>query len=89
MCAAVHLARSLGHVSGPDAKGILDVVSRYGPIPALRDIAAERISARLVKDKKTIQGKIHFVLPRRIGEVVVVSGVDEGAVLSAIRRALA
>jgi len=29
------------------------------------------------------------VLPTRIGEVTVVSGVDDGAVLSAIRSALA
>jgi len=55
----------------------------------LRDIPAEQIAARLVKDKKTIQGKVHFVLPRKIGEVTVVSGVDDGAVLSAIRSALA
>ena len=43
----------------------------------------------LVKDKKTIQGHVNFVLPTRIGEVTVVSGVDDGAVLSAIRSALA
>ena len=89
MRAAVHLAKSLGHVPAPDAAGILDLVDRYGPIPSLRDIPAERIAARLVKDKKTIQGEVHFVLPRRIGEVAVVSGVDDGVVLSAIRSALA
>jgi 3-dehydroquinate synthase len=89
MRAAVHLAKTLGHVDAPNAAGILDAVDRYGPIPGLRDIPAERIAARLVKDKKTIQGKVHFVLPRKIGEVAVVSGVDDGAVLSAIRSALA
>jgi 3-dehydroquinate synthase len=64
-------------------------VDRYGPIPSLRDIPPERIAARLVKDKKTVQGNVHFVLPRRIGEVTVVSGVEDGEVLSAIRSALA
>jgi len=88
MRAAAHLARSLGQVPAQDATGILDVVDRYGPLPSFRDITAERLAARLTKDKKTIQGKVHFVLPRRIGEVAVVSGVDEGAVLSAIRFAL-
>ena len=89
MRAAAHLARSIGEVGEPDAAGILDAVDRYGPIPSLRGIPAERIAARLVSDKKTIQGKVHFVLPRRIGEVTIVSGVDDGAVLSAIRFALA
>ena len=89
MRAAVHLAKTLGQVDASDAAGILDAVDRYGPIPGLRDIPAEQIAARLVKDKKTIQGKVHFVLPRKIGEVTVVSGVDDGAVLSAILSALA
>jgi len=89
MRAAVHLAKTLGHVDASNAAGILEAVDRYGPIPGLRDIPAEQIAARLVKDKKTIQGKVHFVLPRKIGEVTVVSGVDDGAVLSAIRSALA
>jgi len=89
MRAAAHLARSVGEVADSDAAGILDAVDRYGPLPSLRGIPAERIAARLVSDKKTIQGKVHFVLPRRIGEVAIVSGVDDGAVLAAIRSALA
>ena len=89
MRAATHLARSLGEAADSDAAGILDAVDRYGPLPSLRGIPAERIAARLVSDKKTIQGKVHFVLPRRIGEVAIVSGVDDGAVLAAIRSALA
>lgn len=89
MRAAAHLAKSLGQIADRDVTGILEAVDRYGPIPSLRDIPAERLAARLVKDKKTIQGNVHFVLPRTIGEVTVVSGVDDGAVLSAIRSALA
>ena len=89
MRAAAHLARSLGEVADRDASHILDAIDRYGPIPSLSGIPAERIAARLVSDKKTIQGKVHFVLPRRIGEVAIVSGVDDGAVLAAIRSALA
>lgn len=89
MRAAAHLAKSLGRVSGEDAAAILDAVDRYGPIPSLDGVTPDRIAARLVKDKKTIQGHVNFVLPTRIGEVAVVSGVDDGAVLSAIRSALA
>ncbi len=89
MRAATHLAKSLGQIADRDATGILNAVDRYGPIPPANGIAAERLAARLVKDKKTIQGSVHFVLPRSIGEVAVVSGVDDGAVLAAIRSALA
>ena len=35
-----------------------------------------------------VRGKVHFVLPVRIGEVTVVSGIDEKLVLESIRSAL-
>jgi hypothetical protein len=36
-----------------------------------------------------VQGKVHFVLPERIGSVQVVSGIENRIVLEAIRIALA
>src|SRR5258708_5614128 len=89
MRAATHLAKSLGRVSAEDAAGIVDAVDRYGPIPSLGGIPPDRIAARLVKDKKTIQGHVNFVLPTRTAELPAASGVNDGAVLSAIRSALA
>ena len=90
MRAAVYLAQTTGHLSAEDSVG--------DPRHACASTAPFRRStasppticcARLVHDKKTVQGKVHFVLPVRIGEVAVVSGVDESLVLAAIRSALA
>ena len=89
MRAAVYLAQMTGHLSAEDAVDILEAIRLYGPIPSLEGIAADRLVARLVTDKKTIQGKVHFVVPVRIGEVTVVSGIGEEAVLAAIQAALA
>jgi 3-dehydroquinate synthase len=89
MRAAVYLAERTGHLSAEDSVDILDLIDRYGPIPPVTGIPAENLLARLVHDKKTIQGKVHFVLPVRIGEVTVVSGVDPKLVDDAVRCALA
>jgi 3-dehydroquinate synthase len=89
MRAAVYLGETAGYLSAEDSVEILDAVERYGPIPPLDGIAAENILARLAHDKKTIRGAVHFVVPVRIGEVEVVSGIDERAALAAIRSALA
>jgi len=89
MRAAIYLAQMTGQLSAEDAVDILDAIRLYGPIPLLAAIPAERLLARLASDKKTIQGKIHFVLPVRIGEVQVISGIGEELVLAAIRAALA
>jgi 3-dehydroquinate synthase len=89
MRAASYLAQMTGHLSAEDTVDILEAIRLYGPIPSLDGIAAERLLGRLVSDKKTIQGKIHFVLPERIGEVQVVSGIGDDLALAAIQAALA
>jgi 3-dehydroquinate synthase len=89
MQAAVHLAESTRHLSAGDGATIRDTIRRYGPIPSLTGIAAARLLARLGADKKAVQGNVHFVLPRKIGEVTVVSGVADDLVRDAIQAALA
>jgi 3-dehydroquinate synthase len=88
MRAATFLGSSTGHISAEEAVDVLELIDLYGPIPSLDGIAPENLLARLVHDKKTVKGKVHFVLPVRIGEVTVVSNVDEKLVLDAIRAAL-
>jgi 3-dehydroquinate synthase len=88
MRAAVSLGELTGHVSAEDAVDMLEAIRLYGPIPPLDGIPVENLLARLVHDKKTVQGKVHFVLPVRIGQVTVVSDIDNSLVLEAIRSAL-
>jgi 3-dehydroquinate synthase len=76
-------------VSGLKERADIDrVIVNYGPIPSLDGISARNLAKRLVSDKKTIQGNVHFVLPVRIGEVTVVSGVDDRVVLESIEAVL-
>jgi len=89
MRAAVYLAEMTGYLSAEDSVEILETIALYGPVPPMDGIRAENLLARLVHDKKTVQGKVHFVLPERIGEVKVVSGIEPKAVFEAIRSALA
>jgi 3-dehydroquinate synthase len=89
MRAAIYLGETTGYVSAEDSVEMLNLIADYGPIPPLNGVRAENLLARLVHDKKTVQGKVHFVLPVRIGEVTVVSGIAELPVLDAMRSALA
>jgi 3-dehydroquinate synthase len=89
MRAAVYLGQTTGYLSAEDSVEILAILDQYGPIPPLGGVAAENLLGRLVHDKKTVRGAVHFVVPVRIGEVEVVSGIDERPVLAAIRSALA
>ena len=64
------------------------MIAKYGPIPPLDGISATNLAKRLGSDKKTIQGNVHFVLPVKIGEVTVISGVDDRLVLESIEAVL-
>ena len=89
MRAAIYLGEMTGHLSAEDSVDMLETIAAYGPVPSVDGIPAENLLARLVHDKKTVQGKVHFVVPVRIGEVKVVAGIAEKLVLEAIRSALA
>jgi 3-dehydroquinate synthase len=88
MKAANALAERTGHLSVEDRASIDQVIEKYGPIPPLHGIPAANLAARLGSDKKTVQGKVHFVLPVRIGEVKIVSGIAEKVVLESIEAVL-
>ena len=89
MNAATHLASMAGLLNDGDRDAILRAVSLYGPIPPLAGISAECLVARTNSDKKTIHGKVHFVLPDRIGHVRILSGIDPAMVQRAVEAALA
>ena len=88
MRAATYLAEQTGWLNSEDSQQILTLIDAYGPIPALDDIEPANLFRRLGSDKKTIRGRVHFVLPTRIGATEVVSGLDDAEVLGAIERAL-
>jgi 3-dehydroquinate synthase len=88
MRAATHLARLTGLLAGADCRRIIDAIDAYGSIPSLENIRAENLIARLGSDKKTVHGKVHFVLPEAIGKVRVVSGIDPALIQEATETAL-
>ena|ERR1700687_2240966 len=89
MKAATLLSARTVSLPAADKHEILDCIDSYGPLPSLAGIDAGRLAARLKSDKKTVQGKIHFVLTEGIGLVTVKSGIDDQDVLAVIEEALA
>ncbi len=89
MKAATLLSAKAVSLAAVDKREILDCIDSYGPLPSLAGIDPARLAARLKSDKKTVQGKIHFVLTEGIGLVTVRSGIDEQDVLAVIQEALA
>lgn len=88
MKAAAHLSRLTGRLSGGECDEIVAVVDQYGPFPTLHGVSADRIMPRLVKDKKAVQGTVHFVLAQGIGSTEVVAGLPVEVVREAVEITL-
>jgi 3-dehydroquinate synthase len=85
MIAAARVAAGVGKLKESDALRIRDATREVGKLPEL-EVRAPRILRRLQSDKKTRNGKVHFVLPTEIGKVEIVNDVPGEVVLSAVKE---
>ena len=88
MTAAARLAESTGLLASEERQAIEETILAYGPIPSLEGISAANLVARLTGDKKTVGGRVHFILPEEVGRVRVVGEPDPRLVLEAAESAL-
>ncbi len=85
MAAAAHIALSTGKLDSVTAGRISNAILSFGRLPRMK-IQTASILRRLRSDKKTRQGVVHFILPREIGKVEIVSDVPEAIVKSAVEE---
>jgi 3-dehydroquinate synthase len=83
MVAASRIAASMGKLAEKDALRISAATREVGRLPKL-EVRGRSIVRRLQSDKKTRNGRVHFVLPTEIGKVEVVNDVPEKVVLAAV-----
>jgi 3-dehydroquinate synthase len=83
MVGAALIAAALRRTETTVTQRIGSAVMAYGPLPRVT-VRSRAVARRMRSDKKTLGGKIHFILPRKIGEVEVADDVPESAVLEAI-----
>jgi 3-dehydroquinate synthase len=88
MIAAGRLAETLELLAPGTRQEIERTILDYGPVPDPGDVVGENLVARVSGDKKTIGGRVHFVLASRIGQVQVVTDPAPQLVLRAASEAL-
>jgi len=85
MVAAARIAAEVGKLQAQEADRISLATRELGKLPKL-EIRPRNIARRLQSDKKTRNGRVHFVLPTEIGKVEVVNDVPEQVVLGAVEE---
>lgn len=82
---AIRLGELLGLTGKRDAAQMSEMVRRVGPLPPLERLNAEKVVRLLSRDKKTVGGRLHWVIPERIGKVRIVADVPSAIVTAAFR----
>ncbi len=85
MLAATNMAVRLGIIDPVVARRIAQLVWLVGPLPKIRDLDVVDLLRLLPRDKKAVGGRIHWVLPERIGKVRITAEVPTRVAAAAFR----
>ncbi len=88
MCAAAELAVKTGCLAAEDARTIRNLVARYDlPVAVPDNLDLEAMRRYLLADKKTVGGRVFYVLPETIGKVQITDQVTSKDVDEVLRNA--
>jgi len=85
LLAVLRLANRLGVLAKSEEARMAELVRRVGPLPTIADLSARRIVALLPQDKKSVGGRIHWVIPERVGKVRIMDNVPMKLAAEAFR----
>jgi 3-dehydroquinate synthase len=88
MITASRISSSLRKLPIDDLHRIEHAVGSVGRLPSLRGLKSRGILSALSHDKKVRDGAVHFVLPRRIGDVEITPDVPLAVVSDIVKELL-
>jgi 3-dehydroquinate synthase len=86
MCATL-LGHEVGMMAADEVARVVALVRRIAPLPAWPRVTPRVLIEAMRADKKTQEGKLRFVLAKKIGRAESVDGVPTAAVESVLRFA--
>jgi 3-dehydroquinate synthase len=88
MRAASRISELMGLLAAGEKQAIDEAVSQVGRLPRANNLALDDIISAMNHDKKAEAGRVAFVLPLKIGRVVIRSDVPPQVVRSALKDTL-
>lgn len=85
LLAISRLGQRLGVLGASEGERMEGLVWKFGSLPEIRDLSPAKILRLLPQDKKTVGGKIRWVVPERIGRLRFIDDVPASSVAAAFR----
>jgi 3-dehydroquinate synthase len=84
MLVAAQLSAARNVLSARDQAALADLITGFGPLPTISDVASSEMLDAMKHDKKVVAGTLHFVLPTTIGSIAIVDNVTDREMTAAL-----
>ena len=85
MLTAAELARKRGLLSLDDRDALEGLIVKMGPLPPVGDLEAAQVVEAVGRDKKVVDGTLHYVLPVAIGATTIAPDITAAELQDALR----
>jgi 3-dehydroquinate synthase len=86
MLAAADLAAARGALAERERQAIARLISKLGPLPSVADLSTTEAMEAIRRDKKVVNGRLHFVIAIEIGATMTVDDVTEDELRGVLGR---
>ena len=86
MIGAAHIAHALNMIDRSVVERIQRLIDRFGMISRAENVDVDKVFDATFRDKKTVNGKINWVLPTRLGHVEIKNDVPAEVVKGALEK---
>jgi 3-dehydroquinate synthase len=85
MLAAAALGVARGVTPAEASQRLTDLIAQLGPLPPVVDLSTREILGAIRRDKKILEGHLHFVVAARLGATATLSDVTEKDLRGALK----
>ena len=86
MLAAADLAAARGALAERGRQALGELIAALGPLPAVADLSIAEVLEAVRRDKKVVNGRLHFVIAIDIGATMTIDDVTEDELKAVLAR---
>lgn len=86
MLAAARLSVMRGALDASAESALSDVIRRMGPLPPVNDLRIKPALDAITRDKKVVDGRLHFVIATDLGATAIISDVTTRELAAAMKH---
>jgi 3-dehydroquinate synthase len=86
MLAAADLAVVRGALADRERQALVRLITQLGPLPPIGDLSIPEVMDAITRDKKVVNGRLHFVIAIEIGAATTIDDVSEDEIRGVLRR---